>query len=329
MYRLVSSFAVAATAAAALAVAPAGCSSLSCGKGTTPSQQPDGTIACFPVDEPATGIDCDVDGGATIVGGHCVSGIRCGAGTTLVNGQCIATGNGGGFVCATPSPGKACVSGALVDFLDNSPSTEMVHVALVDPSSYLMGGPPLAQLDTSGGYVFQDFTPPTLGLIAIIVTNPAGQTSFTTTGTGDQGVVAGVSYIVDGYVLHKSVSDGWKPAIDVDATGAFVAKFYRDAKPANTTVQVKETMPVAGVQITQNGGVVGSAKYFDTSLTTLSTTATATTAIGAAIIPAPDLSAGVPTFSGQGPSSMPITWEQLPGGSLKGAVFVDRFHPSM
>src|SRR5262249_2551536 len=157
----------------------------------------DGSIDCVPVDEPAAGIDCDVDGGAAIVGGRCVSAIHCGVGTTLVGNQCVASGGGSSFVWATPAPGKACVSGARVSFLDNSPTTDTVHVELVDPLSFLMGGPPIAQLDTAAGYVFQDFTPPSLGLIAIVVTNPAGQMSFTTTGTGDQGIVAGTSYILD------------------------------------------------------------------------------------------------------------------------------------
>ena len=203
-----------------------------------------------------------------------------------------------------------------------------MHVELVDPLSFLMGGAPIAEMDSAGGYVFQDFTPPPLQLIAIIVTNPAGQTRFTTTGTGDQNIVAGTSYVVDGYVMDKSVADGWKPTIDVDATGAFVAKFYQDQKPPSTMVKANETMPVAGVQLTQNTAVASAARYFDTSLLSISGTASATTTVGAAIIPAPDLSGGIPTFSGQGPSAMPINWESLPGGSLKGAVFIDRFHPS-
>ena len=68
MYRWISLVAV--TVTALLGGISAGCTSLSCGTGTTPQQRQDGTVACVPVDEPAAGIDCDVDGGATIVGGQ-------------------------------------------------------------------------------------------------------------------------------------------------------------------------------------------------------------------------------------------------------------------
>lgn len=328
------SVSVAAVAVASLGASLAGCNNVACGPGTKQVQQANGKLQCVPVDVPTEGsIPCDADGGATIVGGSCVSALKCGSGTKQVGNQCIGSGGGGPPTCATPAPNRACISGSLLNFLDNSASTDTVHVALYDPTSLLQGGPPIAEQDTSGGYVFQDFQPPQLMLIAVVVTNPMGVTTFTTSATGDQNVVAGNIYQVDAYVIPKTVTDGWKPAIDVTATGAYVGKFYNDPKPPNTLLKANEKNPVAGVQLTKNGSTAAAvdptAKYFDTSLATISATATSTTAVGAAIIPSPDLSAGFPSFSGFGPSAMPIAWESQPGGSAAGLVFVTRFHPNM
>lgn len=315
---------VVACAAAALG----GCNTPKCGPGTKQVQNKNGTLDCVPADVQSGGVPCDADAGATVQGGFCVSNIVCGPGTMLMGNKCVSTG-GNGSGCSQPAPGTACVTGNLINFLDNTPSTATVHVELVDPVSYLQGGPPITVQDVTGSYTFQDFTPPPLHIIAVIVTNTTGSTMYYTTATGDQGINAGNIYHVDGYVLDAATVQGWKPAIDVDTVGAYLAKFYNDPKPLNTLLVANEKNPVAGVQLTENNAPVAAAKYFGADLATIDTTATTTSAVGAVIGPAPDSSAGFPTFSGMGPTANPITWEMQPGASKPGVVFITRFHPNM
>jgi hypothetical protein len=314
---------------ACAATALAGCNPPKCGPGTVQMQNKNGTLDCVPADVmQGAGIPCDADGGATVQGGSCVSAVTCGPGTTLMGNRCVSNG-GTGSGCSQPALGTACVYGSLVNFLDNTAATATVHVQLVDPLSFLGGGTPIAEKDATGSYVFQDFKVPPQHLIAIIVTNPQGTTTYYTTATGDQGINNDNVYRVDGYVLEAATVQGWKPEIDVDAVGAYVAKFYNDPKPLNTLLIANETNPVAGVQLTQSGLVVAGAKYFGATLATIDAAATSTSTIGAAIIPAPDITSGFPNFSGTGPTASPITWESQPGASKKGAVFVTRFHPNM
>lgn len=318
---------IVAVAASALA----GCNPPKCGPGTAQRQNKNGTVDCVPADVmQGAGIPCDADGGATVQGGFCVSAITCGEGTTLMNGKCVSTG-GGPTGCSTPAPGKACVTGSLIDLVTNVKSTATVSVALVDPLTFLSGGGAIATQNVAGtgAYKFQDFTPPQLGLIAIIVSDPgtSGTPMYYTTATGDQQITGNTIYTVDAYVLEKSVVDGWKAQFDVDTLGGYLAKFYNDPKPLNTNLTATETHPVGGVQLTQDTNVVAAAKYFGTSLTTIDGAATSTNPMtGAVIAPAPDTSGGFPNFSGMGGS---ITWETQPGASKPGVVFITRFHPNM
>jgi hypothetical protein len=248
-----------------------------------------------------------------------------------MNGECVPTSGPGGGVppCSTPSSGTFCVHGALLNFADNMPFTDAVHVALYDPLTLFGGGAPLSEADVNGGgYVFANVPTPSLGLIAIVTTGAAGSaTQYTMTGTGDESIASGNQYRVDGYVTPKSITDGWKPAFDISTAGAVVAKFYSDPKPPVTLVQANEKNPVAGVQMTVNGGTTG-VQYFGTSLSTIDGTLTATSAVGAALIAAP-VSGSFPICSGMGPSVGPITWEQQPCGSMANAILVARLHPNM
>jgi hypothetical protein len=310
------------------------CNTPVCGAGTQQEQQPDGSLQCVPVAGLPSSVNCDVDGGATIVGGQCVSAITCGPNTTLnpATNQCeAAAGSGGGVPpCSTPKAGNACINGALLNFLDSTPSTATVHVSVYNPIDLLSGGLPLDKGDFSGGYIFPNIPAPSLGLIAVVVGDANGSnTTFVNCATGDQMVANGNKYHVDAYVLPRSVTDGWKSSagFDIAVGGAYIAKFYSDTKGTPASQVDNEKNPVAGVQLTENSAVPPGVKYFDTSLTSISSTLTATSSIGAAILAAP-VSGSFPTFSGTGPTSAPITWEANPGGSAPGLVFVTRFHPN-
>ena len=321
--------------AALVALALPACNEPSCGPGTKQVQQQDGSLKCEPTDGLPSSIVCNVDAGAAIVGGQCVSAISCGANTMLnpATGQCESTGGGGGVPpCAAPTTGHACFNGALLSFLDNSPFTGMVHVKIYDPITLLSNGAPIDQGDFSGGgYLFPNIAAPPLGLIAIVVGDADGSdTTYVNCATGTQMVSNGNKYRVDGYVLPKAIPDGWKAspaAFDIAPNGAYVAKFYSDMKGTPTSQIANETNPVANVQLDMNSQPIPNVQYFDASLSSISTTLTATSAVGAAIVPAPVMGQ-FPIFTGNGPSSAPITWEMLPGGSIAGLVFVTRFHPN-
>jgi hypothetical protein len=313
---------------ATVAAAAAGCNNPTCGAGTKQVQNKDGTIQCMPADALPDSIPCDVDGGASIVGGHCISAISCGPNTMLVNGQCVGTGGGGGVPpCPAPAAGTFCVNGALVNFLDSMPSTDSVDVAVFDPVTLLQGGAPIDHGVFTGGFVLNNLAPPTLGLLAVVVGDVDGNrmdTIFINCGVGDQGIQAGNKYRVDAYVLKKTVADAW--GFDYTTNGSYVAKYYSSAKPSQNDLEVandKTTDLVTGVVLVKDGAMnPAGTKYFNATLTAIDNALNATGASGAAEVPAP-VSGSFPNFSGSGGG---ITWETQPGGSAKGLVFVTRFH---
>lgn len=326
------SIAIALAATGSLGVSLTSCNTPSCGPGTVQQQQKDGTLKCVAVDVGAMLTPCDTDGGnVVIVGGKCVSAIACDPGTTMnENGICVGIGGSGVQTCSTPMPGMACVAGAVYDFKTGMPNTVApLHVQLYDPIQLLSGGAPIAETDlaTNGGsYKFANFSPPSLGLIVILtgVTNA----TMTPAGTGAQGVSAGNQYTVDAYAIKKADSDAW--GFDLTAGGGYVAKFYKDKKPAPNLLIANETMPVAGVTLIKDGAPAAGAKYFNDTLTAIDPALTVTGNSGVAIVASPIAMGGMfPTFSGSGPTAMPITWESLPGGSAAGLVIITRFHPNM
>lgn len=322
---------VAVVAVGSLALSFASCDAPICGVGTIQQQQKDGTLDCVPTDTQAATTPCDVDGGMVrIVGGQCVPAVICDPNTTMTsNGICFGTG-GGTLACHTPAPGKACVFGTIYNFTDGSKNTNAaVEVDLFDPIALLSpGATPIATTTTSSdgsSYVFQDFTPPPLGLVVVLV----GLTSMTNTpaGTGAQSISANNQYHVDAYSLKKADSDAW--GFDLSTGGGYIAKFYSDPKPAPSQLIANETKKVAGVTLLKDGANPG-AKYFNATLTAIDNTLTATGTSGVAIVASPvPNGASFPTFSGMGPTAAPITWEVLPGGSAPGLVLITRFHPSM
>jgi hypothetical protein len=294
----------------------ASCNAPSCGPGTVQAQQKDGTLKCIQ-DTPASLTPCDVDGGdVMIVGGKCVSAVHCDTGTTMNdNGVCVGT-SGGGATCHSPKPGTACISGT-------------IHIELYDPIALLAGGTPSATADSTdgGSYVIQDFTVPSLGLIVVVTGNTTP--GMIKAGAAAKGVSKDVIYHLDTYAIAKADSDKW--GFDIATDGAQIAKFYSDSAPSPTNIVANETMPVAGVTLTKDGAPAG-AKYFNATLTAVDPALTVTGASGVAIVASPVSGASFPTFSGQGgqdPAGMPITWEQLQGGSAAGLVLITRFHPSM
>jgi hypothetical protein len=330
------SLVVAVAAAASLG----GCNSPTCGKGTKQVQNSDGSLQCVQTDSPASSITCDVDGGAVISGGICRSAISCGQGTTLVNGVCIGSGGSGPPPCPPPDTGKICINGVLHNLTDNAQfSGGTVHMGYYsNPFDFLKHLPPTAEIDsTNGTFLFANVDAPQLRLLAIATGDAdLGTTNngakYVTTGSGGQNIDAGKSYRIDGYVIERTQVDAWKTQTGFDwfASGGYIAKFYSDPKPADTVLAATETKSVMGVQLTVANmtGVfnpVGppTAMYFSTDLATLSSTATATSAVGA-VIAVPPAQPG--NYSGMGGS---ITWETETGGSAPKAMFVSRFHPNM
>ncbi len=314
-----------------------GCSATVCGPGQKRVQQPSGSVVCMAAD---SAVICDDDAGATIVGGKCVSQIQCGPSTRLdpVSHLCIGTGSSDGGVaptCLPPATGKICVAGVVHHLLDDSflGSGETVHIALYDPLAFLtVDNPPaLAESDSSGTFLFSEVTPPGTGLLALVVRDASGSVlpPLQLTGTGAK-VVAGQSYLVDGYATPKSLVADWSHAagFDFDSSGAYMMKFYSDLPASVTDFSASEKNPVTEVVPVVNGAAVGSSSvyYFGASLAVLDNALHATGASGTALLPRND--ALIANYSGQGGTFMSkmLAWETHPGGTIAHGLFVERLH---
>ncbi|HEX6839148.1 MAG TPA: hypothetical protein VF334_21360 [Polyangia bacterium] len=311
----------------AIAVALAGCNEPACGPGTALVQIKGGGLQCQPTTGSPAAIPCDVDGGAVVVAGTCVSRVQCGPGTSLDAKSGLCVPSGAADPCPTPSAGHVCVSGTLHHFVDDSPlaAGETVHVAISDPLAFLSGSPPLFQLDSTGTFVFPDVPMPASGSLAVGAGDTAGTPNVVAATAAL--VTAGKSYRVDGYVLPRSVVDGWKTQTGTDwlAGGAYVARFYADKQTDATDYTLFEKTPVAGVSLLEDGAAPAGVRYLGASLSTVDGTLTATGASGAALLAAPS---GVHSFSGMGGTvaGAAATWPTYPGGSTAGVVFITRFH---
>ncbi len=204
-----SSILIALVAVGALAAVQSGCNEPSCGPGTVQQQQKDGTLKCVQTDDLNSMTPCEVDGGnVMIVGGKCVSAVQCDPASTIeINGVCVGIGNSGA-TCRTPAPGKACVSGSIIDFKTNVKASTPIHVELYDPIAVLTpGATPIAMYDSAdgGSYVFQDFQVPSLGII--VVTTGKGTAGFIVAGSAAQGIASGNQYKLDTYSIPKADSD--------------------------------------------------------------------------------------------------------------------------
>jgi len=210
MNRRLSSIAIGLVAAGSLAASLSSCNAPSCGQGTVQKQQPDGTLKCELVDVPQPLTPCDTDGGnVVIVGGKCVSAIQCDPGTTMnENGICVGIG-GGAVRCRKPAAGLACIDGSIYNFTDNKKGSTPIHLELYDPILLLSGGGPTATYDSTDGasFVFQDFVPPNLGLVAIVTGK--GTTGFVTAGSDVKGATDSArAEHVDLAVLDLAIEDG-------------------------------------------------------------------------------------------------------------------------
>ncbi len=324
-----------------------GCASPTCGPGTKQVQATSGSLQCVPTDAPGTAIPCDVDAGAGIVGGICISKITCGPGTTLnaATGQCLSSGGPTLHVptaCPTPATGKICINGVVHHFVDNSflATGEKVRVQAFNPLAFLAAPtttPPLttasgaADVATDDTYLFADITPPPFGgLVAVAVSDVKGTTPevLQLTASGAQ-FVAGQSYQIDVYAAPHALITSWTSqtggATDYDALGAYVLKYYADPAPPETHLAATEASPVPGVSVVNSGAVLTSARYFSTDFSTVAAAAvTATSSVGAALV-AGTLGDDSPTnYSGMGGG---ILWETHPGTTTTNVLFVDRYHP--
>jgi hypothetical protein len=324
------------TLALALALSTSGCGDIKCGPGTKQVQdQKTGNTVCVPADQQGTSIPCsdDLDAGTTIVAGKCVSLIHCASGQPmkLPDGTYECEGGGGPPMCHTPATGTFCVEGTIHDFVTGAKASIPIHVSAYDPQAFLSGGAtPLTNGDdanvTDGTYVFQDVPVPATNLVAIAATDGTGMLVL---GGAGATIAAGGIYKIDGYIVQKSVVDGWQTTVGAGAIdysqGAYVACFFSDAsQAAQNNYTVFETHPIAGVGlVTATGGAIPTARYLDPSLDKINLALTATGVKGCAVAPAN----GIASFSGSGGGV--TKWEVRPGGSAAGVVFVDRYHPAM
>ncbi len=332
---------------AAVASLSTACNTPECGPGTKQVQQKDGSLRCLPVDAPASSIVCNADLGAIIVGGECISRITCGAGTTYdpTTGQCVG---GGGPVrgqpppCPAPSAGNICVNGVIKHFLDNTNLAvgETRRIALFEPLSFLTSPSPTplttgdgnpAVADTDDGFVFANVKTPASNLIALAVYDPsvdvAGIPAAHKTGVGGQ-VFAGQAYRIDAFTSDKSMVTAWSGqsgGIDYATQGAYVLRYFAEPVPRPTEYVQDNVLATSGVTVLKGAATPAETRYFGANLSTIDPAQTATTATGAAILPALGL---VANYSGSGGTfnSMPIKWNTIPGGTTANVVFVAKFN---
>jgi hypothetical protein len=325
----------------ALVVIGAACNPPTCGKGTKQIQKTDGTVQCVPADGMISELDCDADGGATLVGGKCVSAVQCDPMTTMVkNGVCVGTGGGNmphvPTACSAPSTGKFCINGVVRHLTDNTflDGTEMVRVWIVDPLKFLANTAALQQnpcpttvclappMDTMDTYTFDDLPAPGAGLAVVAVGDAAGNLQLT--GCGGR-VSAGGKFQIDSYSTPKTLVAKWKTDTGIDYTGlgAYVARFYLDAAPDPHSITATESMPAMGVTLTQDSSPA-AAKYFGADFMTIGS-GTSTSAFGAALLPGSG-DQQIFNFSGQD-AMFGTKWEVHPGNTAPNAVLVDRYHP--
>jgi hypothetical protein len=330
-----------------LALGEAGCTGPSCGAGTKQVQDQHGNLSCVPAEVGANGIDCDADGGAVIVAGHCVSRTICGANTQPSpnpDGTISCIGVSGAAhqppACPAPPSGSICVRGTVHHLADDSfLSGERVQVTAHDPIGFLTGDP--SPLKDSAGkdalvdgvtdtFMIPDVRVPS-NLFAITVGSPSGEDTLQLTACGAS-VANGQSYTIDCYATPKSLVTAWsqQSSIDYNANGAYVAFFFSDLVPSGTQLVDNETGPLAGVKLFQDSAVAPMVRYFGGSAgrgaTTIDPTLMVSGTSGGAIVPN---NAAIHVYTGKGGTYMgtPIDfWEATQGASAPSLVFVQRIH---
>ena len=313
-----------------------GCNEPHCGAGTVARQQPDGSLDCVPADQAGAATPCDdADGGtSTISGGTCVSRVMCDPATTRfdpVSGLCVASGAAPTCVCPATDASHICVSGSLFDLVGNSASMKNVRYAAYDPLQFLSNPnvAPLAEdTNAKGCYVFAGVKPPSTGLLAIVVKDPAGTTpaELEQAAVGAT-VVGGQSYKVDVFFLAAATVQSWSSSagIDYDAQGGYLGLFFGEPAPGLTQLGYDEKTPIAGAVLQANGAPAPQLKFLGPTRGGLDPALSVTGMIGAAITPAPS---GVNTYSGSGGqcNGTACAWEKHLGGGVAHAIFIERFH---
>jgi hypothetical protein len=311
-----------------------GCNPLVCGPGTLQAQEPSGEVRCVPAEAAAATVPCDVDGGAIIVGGVCTTRVVCdGPSTmavTLPDGHvvCVGTGGGEGCTARTPDADKISITGDLYEWETGAKSKKKVKFAAYEPLGFLGGArTPLGSDENEKGcYAIDNIVKPGSNLVAMAVDDPEGASDeLLLGGAGATVMVAGRIYKVDLYTIKRQTVEAWKQQTGLDyvGLGVYVGCYYGDPPPAATENTMKNaTMPVSGVQITENGVVPANAKYL--SSPTMVGTGTSTSANGCALLPAP---ANISLYGGMGGMcrGAACNWKPLTGASTPQVAFFARF----
>jgi hypothetical protein len=332
------------------------CNAPTCGTGTKQVQDANGNLVCQPADGLPSQIDCDVDGGAIIVAGHCVSREMCGPNTTpkmQPNGTISCEGSGVVMMphvppaCSSPPPGSICVNGTIRNLIDHSylSGTQKVQVTAHDPNAFLGGdmsalkgstNQPAQADNVTDTFILPDILPPTSGLFTITVGGEPGDNSLQLTGCGAK-VAPNGSFTVDCYVTTAAMIAAWKTqaGVDYDTNGAYVACFFGDPLPDPMKLTADETSPLSGVKLIDvgAGAPAASVHYFGgttpLNLMTIDPALTSTGTSGCAVAPN---NGNITPYTGMGGMYMgqPVQfWETEPGGSAQHVVVVQRLHRCM
>jgi len=254
-----------------------GCSSR-CGRGTV--ENANGDCEAAPA---STFPPCDLDAGATLVGGVCVpSGVGpsfCGPNTTWdpAMGKCVGNqtqNQGCSKSCSAPSSTNFCVTGTIFDFV--TPATKIMpsamshaQVRIYEPVSFVSGGPTTppvktTEVENNGCYLVDGLNPSSFsaaGLVAVAIDDVDASTDDFVLAGVIAPVSPGSNTMTDSFAVKKTDIQSWQTQIGAGmpsgCTGGLLAcgvwaGLYLDASGN----------PIQGVTPTEPGTTINPANVF-------------------------------------------------------------------
>src|SRR5207302_8274703 len=142
----------------------------------------------------------------------------------------------------------------------------------------------LADGNATDTFMFANVVMPNSKFLLVVTRDPSGApATYEPTGIGGA-PTDGQSVRVDGYVLTRAQVSGWSTAAgsNFDTNGALLYRYFNDPPPPTSSRTPTETHPLSGVQVidTASNNPPAMVKYFGTSLATIDSALTATSAIG-------------------------------------------------
>jgi hypothetical protein len=273
-------------------------------------------------DNGSSNIDGGLDAGMDFAEPHDLA-----APDLLATADLTAPADLSGDGCSGTAPSEVCIYGSVRRIIDDSllTSSDQVLVQIYDPLAFASNpnGPALSAMMANKGTFSLRASALMTGIAVLVVRDPldgvpdAGTPKWMTTAVALQ-VAAGTIYHADAWATRTIEAQAWSLAgTDYVTGGALVARYFDDA--AQGTHTAYETMPASGIQLTIDGAVSATAKYFGATLVA-APSGTATGASGTAIDQVDATT--IHTLSGKSAA----TWEMPPVVGAPGVILLARVH---